>query len=64
MRTRKDAIRNAATRFGKATRGPVAMVHKIVFDRVIGDIELWQIWLALQPLYFEIFDTRKRLWRG
>lgn len=45
----------------KATSASVRMVEKMFSDEVIDDTELRLIWLALQPLYFEVFDPDSAL---
>jgi proline iminopeptidase len=39
------------------------MVEKMFSDKVVDDVELRLIWLALQPLYFEKFDPDAALER-
>jgi proline iminopeptidase len=57
------AIANATARLGRASSASVAMVHRMFSDTVVDDTELRLIWLALQPLYYEVFDPDAALER-
>jgi proline iminopeptidase len=51
-----EAIANFNARLHKATSASIGMVDKMFSDKVVDDVELRLIWLALQPLYYEKFD--------
>ncbi len=51
-----EAIANFNARLHKATSASIGMVDKMFSDKVVDDVELRLIWMALQPLYYEHFD--------
>jgi len=51
-----DAMVVFKQRLHKASSASVHMLEKMFSDQVRDDTELRLIWLALQPLYYEVFD--------
>jgi proline iminopeptidase len=58
-----EAMQAFHDRLHLATSASPSMVEKMFSDKVVDDVELRLIWLALQPLYFEKFDPDAALER-
>lgn len=57
----EEVLATIRSKLHRATSASVGMVEKMFSDKVIDDVELRLIWLALQPLYFEKFDPDSAL---